>query len=212
MRNEIEVMRVIRIPPMGKLVVEVNGRRLESLAQVKQEAVQHRLLAAIGELIVFAGGYQDLVDAGVAPPLASPAGAEATPEQDPPPTGTLDERQAAFLNSLEVELQESEQAPATQSLLGFLSGRGSRNKRSQPEPAESAPPTQVNLVEQIDEILQRHLAADPDLSQRAIHLEQGPGGRLQISVDGTIYHRPGEIEDKQVKVVIKMALKEWESS
>ncbi|MCA9994367.1 MAG: hypothetical protein KDE56_01390, partial [Anaerolineales bacterium] len=36
--------------------------------------IQHLLLAAIGELIDFAGGYQVLVDAGVAPPLVGETG------------------------------------------------------------------------------------------------------------------------------------------
>ena len=39
MDNEIEVMRVIRVPPMGKLVVEVNGKRYEQLGDVSNAAL-----------------------------------------------------------------------------------------------------------------------------------------------------------------------------
>ena len=75
MQNEVEIMRVLRVPPMGKLVVSFNGQRYESIAELSEENVRQLMQAAIGELITFAGGYQTLVDAGVAPSLAAPQAA-----------------------------------------------------------------------------------------------------------------------------------------
>ena len=77
MQREIEIMRVLRTPPMGKLVVNYSDKRYESISDVPEANVRQLLHAAIGELITFAGGYQQLVDAGVAPPLAS------SPESEP---------------------------------------------------------------------------------------------------------------------------------
>ena len=203
MRKEIEIMRVLRVPPLGKLVVEVNGRRCESLSEIEEENVRRLLLAAIGELMIFAGGYQKLADAGVAPPLNAP---EPAPEDGP----SLTERQADFLASLEAERDALKSAPSSKPRFPVLSG-------IQPgvEPARTPPASEakaLNLVEQIDTMLQRYVAADPELARRSIHLVQDPNGGLQIEVDGKYYRRPREIEDRTIQLVIKRALKDWESS
>ena len=82
MQNEIEIMQILRVPPMGKLVVSFNNQRYESINQVPDAKVRQLMQAAIGELITFAGSYQKLVDAGVAPPLNTP---QAAPTPPPPP-------------------------------------------------------------------------------------------------------------------------------
>lgn len=202
MRNEIEVMKVWRMPPMGKLAVEVGGRRLESLAELQNEATEQRILAAIGELITFAGGYKRLVDAGVAPELIPPAPPAAA---TPPPAASAQETQAKFLASLMQKSAEPPAAPPSPLSFGFR------------RPTKSIPPagallSQVNIVDQIDTILQRLVAADPELAARDIRMEPGPGGKLQIRVDGKNYQRPAEIEDKAVQKVLKQALVEWERS
>ncbi|MEM7115639.1 MAG: hypothetical protein AAF614_24570 [Chloroflexota bacterium] len=83
MRDEIEVMRVLRLPPMGKLAVEAKNQRYDTLADVPDKKMQQLIKTAVGELVAFAGGYQTLVDAGVAPPLAAnpttPSEAAAVP-------------------------------------------------------------------------------------------------------------------------------------
>ncbi|HSM57943.1 MAG TPA: hypothetical protein VK879_17445 [Candidatus Sulfomarinibacteraceae bacterium] len=201
MRDEIEVMRVLRVPPMGKLVVQAGGERLESLSETKNEKVKHRLLAAIGELISFSGGYQVLVDAGVAPPLAAaPAPPGATVEE------SLNEEQAAFLDQLERELKANNTSTATPEAM-LAEEIEPDQVVSPPEPGDA----QLNLVAEIDAILQKHVEADPQLAQRSIHLEQPPGGLLRIRVDGQQYEHPNDIEDGNVRQALKQALKEWES-
>lgn len=201
MRDEIEVMRVVRVPPMGKLVVQAGNERLESLLETKNEKIKHRLLAAIGELVAFSGGYQVLVDAGVAPPLAAePAPPEATIEE------TLNQEQAAFLDQLERELKANSTAGVVVDA-NQLGDVEVENLVSEPEPAEP----QLNLVAEIDAILQKHVDANPDLARHSIHLEQPPGDLLRIRVDGKQYEHPNDIEDGNVRQALKQALKEWES-
>lgn len=88
MKKEIEVMRVLRQPPLGKLTVEVNQKRVAQLGEISEKTIRHLLLAAIGELIDFAGGYQVLVDAGVAPPLTVAANTMSVAPPLPPTVPT----------------------------------------------------------------------------------------------------------------------------
>jgi hypothetical protein len=203
MDNEIEVMRVLRVPPMGKLVVEVSGQRYERLADVAHPALRQRLMAAVGELIVFADGYKKLVDAGVAPPLmAEPAVRPDAVEPGPP---ELEAQRAAFLASMERQRDAmAAEANMTPNPANVISAA----TRNEP-PAAAGPPS--NIVGQIDAILQKHVRAEPKLEGRSIHLEQAPAGGLRIKVDNQVYQRPAEIREKEVQLVIKMALKEWEA-
>ena len=190
MRKEIEVMRVLRTPPLGKVVVEIGSNRYLNLDEIPEADARRRMLAAIGDLVVFAGGYQRLVDADVAPPLAAAARtpAPALPQTRdltaPPPIPTPDVQPPPVI----------------------------------PKPVNTGPlmtaatPTMTNIAAQIDEILQRHIAGDPALANRTIHLKQSAAGGLIIEVDNRSYKRPNEIEEKEVRDVIKRALKEWEKT
>jgi hypothetical protein len=203
MDNEIEVMRVVRIPPKGKLVVEVGGQRYERLADVTNPSLRQRLLAAIGELIVFADSYKALVDAGVAPPLMVESGSRGRPQEAVPPE--IAERRAAFLSSLERErdalVAQTKQVPDPVTVVTAV---------ARDEPVVTARPS--GIVDQIDDILQKYVQAEPKLEGRSIHLEQAPAGGLRIKVDGQVYQRPAEIKEKEIQLVIKMALKEWEAN
>lgn len=202
MDNEIEVMRVLRVPPMGKLVVEVNGQRYERLADVTNPPLRQRLMAAIGELIVFSDGYKTLVDAGLAPPIMAEPTTRISDQE--PASPEIEAQRAAFLSSLERERD----AMAAQANLtpdpGYVVSAAARD-----EPLAAARPS--GIAGQIDAILQKYVKAEPKLEGRSIHLEQAPTGGLRIKVDNQVYQRPAEIKEKEVQLVIKMALKEWEA-
>ncbi|MCB8968108.1 MAG: hypothetical protein R3E31_23810 [Chloroflexota bacterium] len=204
MRNEIEMMRVLRVPPMGKLVIEVGGNRIETLAEISNPKVKQRLLAAIGELIVVAGGYQELVNAGVAAPLAVSQQAAGGGEETAVSSVT-DEQRDRFLRQLEAQRDA-------------MKGSSKSAPTLTPSPSASltahAPEVtnQLSIVEQIDAMLQKYVAADPELASRSIHLKQNPAGGLRINVDGQYYERPREIDDPKIQIAIKQALKEWEST
>jgi len=202
MDNEIEVMRVLRVPPMGKLVVEVNGQRYEHLADVTNPSLKQRLLAAVGELIVFADGYKTLVDAGVAPPLMVESGRGGSQEGV---SSDMAERRAAFLSSLE---RERDALAARTNTISDPVNLVSAVAKDEPVVTTRT----AGIVDQIDAILQKYVRAEPKLEGRSIHLEQAPAGGLRIKVDNQVYQRPAEIKEKEIQLVIKMALKEWEAS
>lgn len=218
MDREIEVMRVIRVPPRGQLVVQVGEKRYEELEEITRPELKQRLLAAIGELIVFAKGYQTLVDAGVAPSVAVLPQKEPSLDTPPPEEDAdLEKRRAAFIESLEKQRDtlKAEASKGPPSLgIPFLSRRDPEPAAPSPmpvdEPAAPPEPKRGSIVEQINAILEKYIAADSSLAGRAIHLEQSRAGGLHIIVDGVRYQRPAEVKEKEIQLLIKMAIKEWE--
>ncbi len=199
MQNEIEIMRVLRVPPMGKLVISFNNQRYSSIDEISEANVRQLFKTAIGELITFAGGYQKLVEAGVAPPLSAPQPAASTAVSE------VDEAEQ-FVTQMERERDalKSAKPKPNPSLLA--------NLRRRPATNEASANKMLSLVEQVDAILQRHLQTDPELVGRKIHLVQDVNGGLIIDVDGKRYERPRDIENLQIQKMIKRALKEWEST
>jgi hypothetical protein len=191
-------MKVVRIPPLGKLVVEAGAQRFQSLDEVKDGALRQRLLAAIGELVVFAGGYDRLLAAGVAPPPELPT---TTPQLG----GRLTSEQEAFLSSLENELK----ATARRGPSALPTATSAAQFNAQLE-ALTTQRTADDVVANIDQILQRHLAQEPGLAGRTIRLEQLPDGALRIRADEKFYMHPREVEDETVRRVLRQALLEWE--
>ena len=196
MHRELEVMQILRVPPLGKLVVEVGGKRYENLSEMSDEKAKRVIMAAIGELIGFAGNYQALVDAGVAPPLTVPS----------PPEVSIEQRQAEFIAQLEAERDALKQAPPPKPKLAVLGGV--------PPRVDVAPETvqakrELTVAEQIDAILQKYVAADPEMAQRKVRLAQDSAGGIIIEVDGKRYQKPGDIPETQIQALIKRAVKEW---
>ena len=199
MRRELEVMRVWRVPPLGKLEVEVDGKRYQNLSEITDEKAGRVLLVAIGEMINFAGNYQVLVDAGVAPAI-SPAKA------DPP----LERQQAEFLARLEKDRDVLKKTLPPRPPLAVLGGvKLSEEALAAQEAARQRP---LSVAEQIDEILQKHVAAVPELAGRVIHLAQNPEGGILIEVDGKKFGKPADIPEPTIQELIKRAVKEWDAA
>jgi hypothetical protein len=217
MKQELEMMRVLRVPPLGKLVIEVNEERFANLAEVSNPKMRHRLLAAIGELVDFSGGYEVLEDAGIVPQLTPTAPPQTEEANEPISTGQL-RQQEEFLATLEKQVEAEKSKPPKKGLAGAIL-TSSKEAAPMLEISESGevkstaiPPKQLSIAEQINLILQKHIAAQPEMANRGIRLEQGPAGALQILVDGNYYEKPGDIEDAAVREMIKTAVKEWNAT
>lgn len=202
MQKEVEVMQVFRTPPRGNLAIEVRKQRYNQLADIKEENIRQFVLAAIGELIDFAGGYKTLVDAGLAPPPVIPS---------PPATGPLEGEaltleQERFLANLEAQKEAVKQAASKTKPAFTMAGT---TPRIEPTPGSTA--DKSNIVAQIDALVQKHVEADASLAGRSIHLRANPTGGLRIEIDGRYYQKPKDVEDPVIQQLIKRALKEWES-
>ena len=181
MDNELEIMRILRVPPNGQLVAELKGNRYEAITDLKNPKNRQLILAAVGELITFVGGYKALEDAGVAPPL--------TPQTQ---QKSLEEQRAEFMASMQAGGSTSAVATATDL------------------PVDNEV-NELPIVEQIDAVLQKHLLNDANLQHRSIHLIDNQKGGIHIKIDGQVYTHPKKIEDKRIQLLIKGAIKEWES-
>lgn len=202
MHRELEVMRVWRVPPLGKLVVEVDGQRYQKLTEITDEKAQRVLLAAIGEMIDFAGNYQVLVDAGVAPAVGQ--------VKEAPP---LEQQQAEFLARLERERDAVKGTPPPRPPLAVLGGaKLSEEALAALAAQEAARKRPLSVAEQIDEILQKHIAASPDMAERVVHLVQNPAGGILIEVDGKKFGKPADIPEPAIQELIKRAVKEWDAA
>lgn len=67
-----------------------------------------------------------------------------------------------------------------------------------------------SIVEQVDEILQKHLEKSP-LSNRLIRLVDAPGGGVEVLVDTMKYEGVNEVPDLEVRNLIQECVKEWET-
>ena len=201
MRREMEMMRILRVPPMGKMVVEIQKHRFESLEELEGDEKAIRIInTAIGELVSFAGGYQALVDAGVAPPLAPPS----APTKE---GGTLTTQQAEFLAQLEAE-QAALRKPETVDVI-------IPEKLPLPvTPTSPAPPatSAKSVVEQIDDVLQELVGEAEEFNGRSLHIVQNPAGGVSIDVDGKRYPNPNAVEDPIAQALVTKAIKQWENA
>ncbi len=198
MEKPIEVMRIVRRPPLGKLIVENNGRQYETLSEINNPKVSQMVLAAIGELVSFAGGYHALVAAGFAPDLAHKL-ADGTSG-----SSSLEDQQAAFLAQLQ---QKSPTATTpTNSAAPTSLFRRRRANSGSPEP------THLDLVSALDDLFQKQLTRMPELGSQHVRVETNLRGGTRINVNGRYYEEPGEIPNPMIRLAYKMAVREWEAS
>ncbi|MBE2220171.1 MAG: hypothetical protein IAF02_01440 [Anaerolineae bacterium] len=221
MNQEIEMMRVLRVPPMGKLEIEANAERYGNLADVSNPKMRQRILAAIGELVDFCGGYAVLESAGVVPQL-TPAKPKPVEEVETAVSPEIKQRQEAFLATLEQQVEAEKNKPQKRGRTNSMFSANTAVNDARPlveisetgdvKPVIAATPKPLSIAEQINQILQKQIAGNPEMANRGIRLEQSPTGGLQILADGKSYEKPADIEDTAVQEVIKTAVKTWNST
>ncbi|HSH04543.1 MAG TPA: hypothetical protein VLL52_18680 [Anaerolineae bacterium] len=184
-------MSIIRVPPLGKLVVVIDGQRYEDIGDIRDVKQRQRVLTAVGDLVGFVGGYQPLADAGYAPNPA-PTGRPASRDESNP-------TEEAFLNSLK---NKGQAAPARDA-----GNSPSVSSASTAGGSSSSLPN--NIVVEVNAIIQRILDTYPQFAHHDVQVKQSVEGPLLISIDGRYYKRPNDIPDRDLQLIIKMALREW---
>jgi len=206
-----EVMRVLRDEASGTLLIEVEGQRYRRLADIREGRVGRRVVWAIADLLRFAEEVPLETVARTMPAAAAPPSApqpEVTPAAPPTPASEVSakappEVEEEFLRRLkEGELAEGEKEPSKPAGAGLL-----RRKAAKPASKPAAPRT---FVDEIEDILQEFIRESVVPVDKPAHVHTGPGGALEIEVDGRIYERPDDVPDPVVRGLIKAAVEEWE--
>ncbi len=216
-----ELLRLLRDPQSGQMLVQVSGQRYQKLADITDKGVGQFILKVAAHLLAFTNGMI-VTDSGVMSlhnpkvgqtpkPVAAPiriasassnssgAAASIRPAADlsvPKPSS-----EAALLNSLAVPPPQSESTLQPLSLFG----------RVKPTPPPAALPA-LNLAQEINEIVQTRLKYMPLGQTSKVEVLSGPDGGIKINVNGRFYSSPDEVPDLEVKALIKESIKQWETS
>ncbi len=211
-----ELLRLLRQPGSGQLVVEVAGQRYAKLADITDRKIGQFVLHVAAHLLAFTNGVivtpagmksvynpKDQLGEAPAPPGRSQPAKARPPQPEPLVPPPPPEAEAAFRASL------------------------AANPLGQPEPVSSKPkgmfgfgrtstvgariPT-INLADEINEIVQNRLRYSPPTGPVKIDITSKPDGGINIIVNGHTYSSPEEIPDPEVKDLIKQSIKEWERS
>ncbi|NJN95409.1 MAG: hypothetical protein HC875_15510 [Anaerolineales bacterium] len=215
----VELLRLLRDPQTGQLIVEIAGQRYTKLAEIADKKVGHYILTLAAHLLAFTNGMvateaglKALQSPKVGPapmPLVTPAPATppaAPPQPAPPPSGavpsTPPDVEAAFLASLQAQPAKPE--PLQPQRRGLFN-------RAKPAPEETLLPA-LNLAEQINTIAQTRLRYSPLAATTKLEITSDPGGGILINVNGVYYRGPDDIPHPEVKELIKASIQEWEKS
>lgn len=212
----VELLRLLRQPQSGQLVVEIAGQQFTRLADIKDRKLGQYVLRLVAQLLAFTGGAI-LTESGVksmppppAAPLPAPPFAPVRRQATPAPAIDSPDRVSAPPPEVEAEFLASlSQAttpppPKRGGLLGFNT-----------KPA-SIPPAgellQLNLADEINNVVQKNLARSPLAETNRVEILSNLGGGLRILVNQQAYTAPEDIPDEAVKKLIKDSIKEWERS
>jgi len=68
------------------------------------------------------------------------------------------------------------------------------------------------FAEQIEDIVQAKLAADPELQQYKADLGTAPDGQLTIAINGVVYANISDIPNARLQAVFNEAVEDWKKS
>jgi hypothetical protein len=214
----VELLRLLRDPQTGQLIVEIAGRRYTKLADIADKEMGQYILKLAAQLLAFTNGmiateagvksFQvpklgaaplpplTLVSAAEQPrPQAAEVGPALTPKNAP-------QVEAAFLASLVQPPTPPEPQPQRRGFFG------------RPKPAQVEEPLlpPLNLAEQINKIAQAKLMASPLAYTTRLEITSDLHGGIRINVNGTPYPSPDDVPNPEVRELIKDSIRVWEKS
>jgi hypothetical protein len=221
-----ELLRLLRHPATGQLIVEVAGSQYTKLTDIDNREVGQYILELAAHVLAFTNGvvatrsgvksvYLPKVEQTPEPlvkftPVSKlPDPDQFTPSQPeksqkplvPPPPP---QAEAAFLASLKNQPLGQPAPPPPQSR-GFFKIGGSSG-----ESAKAVP--QFNLAGEINQIVQARLLASPLAETTTVEVVSDYSGGIRIKVNGQVYSGPDDIPDPAIKALIKESIKQWERS
>jgi hypothetical protein len=227
-----ELMRLLRDPQSGQLIVEIAGQRYTKLSDIVDKELGQYILKVAAHLLAFTAG-KIATEAGVksvymprvaeAPePIVAPLRASQMPE---PLADTSSQTSVAENSETNSEEPPLVPRPSPEAEAKFLA---SIRNQPPPTPLEDPPQRQglfgrvttspepilpgLNLADEINKIVQTRLIVSPLAESTEIEITADPGGGIRIKVNDTYYSGPDDIPDHAVKRLIKASIKQWERS
>jgi hypothetical protein len=227
-----ELLRLLRHPQSGRLLVEVGGQRYEKLADITDKQVGQYVLSLVAHLLAFTNGmiatgaglksvYMPKVDRTPEPmarptpvsqlpdPLAYPAQPASAPPQSKPeqkePELLIPKPSPEAEAAFQASLRAAVAKPEPPPKPRGLFGRSNK-------PEEESLLPKLNLAEEIDKIVQARLLVSPLANTTALEISSDEAGGIRIKVNGAYYASPDDIPDPEIKELIKASIKQWERS
>jgi hypothetical protein len=213
----VELLRLLREPQSGQLMIEIAGQRYTRLAEITDKEIGQYVLKLAAQMLAFTNGMV-ATEAGIkpisvpkvgtapvppvisAPPVKSPSPASPPPPASLPPV--LPPRPAPVAPMPVRPLVPEAPPPAPRR------GLFGRVKSSADEPML----TPLNLADQINQIAQAKLALSPLAATTRLEIVSDPTGGIQIRVNGIPYSSPDDILQPDIRTLIKDSIKQWEKS
>jgi hypothetical protein len=222
----VELLRLLRDPQSGQLMVEIAGRRYTKLAEIADKEIGQYILKLAAHLLAFTNGMI-ATDAGLKSLPAPKVGETPMPVAAPTPVSQLPGPAAGSGQSQPAMVQPSftpqPASPIEAALLASIRAQSAAPQpppppqrrglfgRPKPAPAEPLLP-ELNLAAQINDIVQARLRYSPLVPTTQLQITSDPGGGILINVNGAVYRGPEDIPHPEVKELIKASIKEWEKS
>lgn len=215
-----ELLRLLRHPQSGQLVVEIVGQRYTKLADITDKEVGQQILHLTAHLLAFTNGMI-VTDAGMKSVYKPKV--EETPPPLAPSDSAANEPTPPAVTPVEPEAKpQPPPSPQTPPLSSFkntsfhqpdpLQPQGGLLSRvTQPTPPLPSIPS-LNLAEEINDLVQARLRYSPLAKSFRVDIKSDLSGGIRIDVNGQFYTSPDEVPDQEVKDLIKDAIKEWERS
>ncbi|RMF04699.1 MAG: hypothetical protein D6768_02630 [Chloroflexi bacterium] len=199
-----ELLRLLRDPQSGRLIVEVGGQQFYRLSDIADKKMGHFVLKIAAHLLAFTNGVI-VTDAGMKSIYNPKDKVSAVPAPlvvpEPPPVPPAD-AEATLLAAMAAPATPPAPTPTTRrGLFGF--GKSS--------PAPTKIPS-LNLADEINDIVQRRLSQSPLAADNRLEISSDPGGGIRITVNGQGYSSPDDIPDFAIRDLIKESIREWEKS
>jgi hypothetical protein len=198
--DSIELLRVWRDLSDGSLIIEIGGQRFTSVSELQGAKLDRRFMNVVRDLTAM------LRAAASAPPPASPQPAAQPPQPAPAEATGKPDKPAKKSAPPLADGELPSMAPGT-----MFKQMGRVAMGHKPDPIEEAPV--LSIPDQIEQVLQKHLADLPEYAERSIHVRPSPfGGGVRIEVDGQFFEGVGDVADDEVRALIQDAVREWEKS
>jgi hypothetical protein len=206
--DSIELLRVWRDLSDGSLIIEIGGQRFTSVSELQGANLDRRFMNVVRDLTAM---LRAAPEQPPAPPKAQPKSAAvppARPAQTPKSTA-----EAPPAEAKPDQPAKKPAPPANGELPSMAPGTmfkqmGRVAMGHKPEPVEEKPV--LSIPDQIEQVLQKHLADLPEYTGRSIHVRPSPFGGVRIEVDGQFFEGVGDVTDDTVRALIQNAVREWE--